>query len=69
MGLELGAAIVGLTLVGVWIDHAFGTGPIGTIVGALVGVIGGLYNFIREALRMSPPTYPDHGKDDDPHDS
>jgi hypothetical protein len=55
MGLELGGAIVGLTLAGVWVDHAFGTGPTGTIVGALLGVIGGMYNFIREALRLSAP--------------
>lgn len=55
LGLELAGAIVGLTLAGVWVDHTFGTGPTGVIVGASLGVVGGLYNFIRAALRMSAP--------------
>ena len=51
LGLELAAAIVGLTLVGLWFDHHFGTGPVGVLVGAGLGVVGGLYNFIRAARR------------------
>ncbi len=53
LGLELAAAIVGLTLVGLWFDHHFGTGPVGVLVGAGLGVVGGLYNFIRAALKMN----------------
>lgn len=53
MGFELAAAIVGLTLLGVWIDYRFKTGPVGVLVGAGIGVTGGLYNFIRAALRMA----------------
>lgn len=69
MGLELAGAIVGLTLVGLWVDYAFGTAPIGVLVGACLGVVGGLYNLIREALRMSSqsgvPHSTDWGAEDD----
>jgi len=52
MGVELAAAIIGLTLVGWWVDRRFGTAPKGLIVGASVGVVGGFYNFIRQALAL-----------------
>jgi F0F1-type ATP synthase assembly protein I len=53
MGFELAAAIIGLTLVGYWVDHHFQTLPVGVLVGAGLGIVGGLYNFIRAAQRMS----------------
>ncbi len=53
LGFELAAAIVGLTLMGLWIDYRFRTKPWGTVIGAMLGVVGGLYNFIRAALQMS----------------
>jgi F0F1-type ATP synthase assembly protein I len=74
MGLELGAAIVGLTLVGYWIDRHFDSHPRGLLVGAVLGIVGGMYNFIREAMRLSrmqndartgPPRQ--HREDDDGH--
>jgi F0F1-type ATP synthase assembly protein I len=55
MGMELAGAIVGLTLVGLWIDHRFGTGPKGVLICAGVGIVGGFYNFIRQALEISRP--------------
>lgn len=53
MGFELAAAIVGLTLVGLWVDHEFGTGRKGVIVGATLGVVGGFGNFLRQALLLA----------------
>lgn len=53
MGVELAGAIIGLTLLGLWIDHRFGTGPVGIVVGAGLGTVGGFYNFVREAWRLS----------------
>ncbi|MBN2445092.1 MAG: AtpZ/AtpI family protein [Phycisphaerae bacterium] len=53
MGMELAAAIVGLTLAGYWVDLHFQTQPRGLLVGAILGVVGGFYNFIREALQLS----------------
>jgi len=56
MGIELAASIVGLTLVGYWVDHHFGTDRVGLTVGAVLGIVGGMYNFIRQALDMSSAT-------------
>lgn len=53
MGVELAAAIVVPTLVGLWVDHEFGTGRKGVIVGATLGVVGGFYNFLRQALLLA----------------
>jgi F0F1-type ATP synthase assembly protein I len=60
LGLELAASIVGLTLAGLWVDYRFSTGPKGVLVGASLGVVGGLYNFIRAALRLSATEVPPH---------
>jgi F0F1-type ATP synthase assembly protein I len=53
MGVELAAGIVGLTLVGLWIDYRWKCGPTGVLIGAGLGIVGGLYNFIRQALALS----------------
>lgn len=53
MGIELAAAIVGLTLAGLWVDHRFGTGRKGVIIGATLGIVGGFYNFLRQALNLA----------------
>ena len=50
VGLELAGAIGGLTLVGYWIDRRFGTTPWGMLVGVVIGLVGGLYNLVRESL-------------------
>jgi F0F1-type ATP synthase assembly protein I len=52
MGVELAASIVGLTLLGLWIDYRWECKPTGVLIGAGLGVVGGLYNFIRQALRL-----------------
>ncbi len=53
MGFELAAAIIGFTLIGYWIDHVWNTKPTFVLVGALLGLIGGFWNFLRESLRLS----------------
>jgi F0F1-type ATP synthase assembly protein I len=50
MGFELAGGIIGFVLVGYWIDYSFGTAPKGAIGGAVLGCIGGFYNFIRQAI-------------------
>ena len=49
IGLELAAVTAGLTLVGYWIDRRFGTSPWGLLGGVIIGIVGGLYNLIRES--------------------
>jgi len=50
VGLEMAGAIAGLALVGYWVDGRFGTGPWGIVVGVFIGLVGGLYNLVRESL-------------------
>lgn len=50
IGFELVAAVGTFILVGYWWDRHYGTGPKGVIVGAVLGLIGGMYNLIRQSL-------------------
>jgi F0F1-type ATP synthase assembly protein I len=49
-GLELAGATAGLALAGYWIDGKFGTKPWGLLAGVFIGIVGGLYNLIKESL-------------------
>jgi F0F1-type ATP synthase assembly protein I len=53
MGFELLAAVAGFTFLGYWIDRHYETSPWGLVICALLGIIGGLYNFIRTATRAA----------------
>lgn len=53
IGFELAAAVAGFTLIGYWIDRHYDTGYRWTLVGAVLGMIGGMYNLIRSALLES----------------
>jgi ATP synthase protein I len=50
IGLELAGVTAGLALLGYWIDRRYGTGPWGLIGGVIIGIVGGLYNLVRESL-------------------
>ena len=50
IGLELAGAVAGFTLVGYWVDRHYGTNPWGTLGGVALGLIGGLYNLVKESL-------------------
>ncbi len=72
MGVELAAAIIGLTLLGLWIDHRFQTRPTFLLVGVGLGIVGGFYNFIRQALQLERESRTqarqEHSPEDDEHD-
>ncbi len=53
IGFELVAGVGAFVLVGYWWDRHFGTGPKGLIVGAVLGLIGGMYNLIRQTLSVT----------------
>jgi F0F1-type ATP synthase assembly protein I len=53
IGFELAAAVGAFVLVGYWWDRHFGTSPKGIVVGAVLGLIGGMYNLIRQSLRAT----------------
>lgn len=50
IGIELAAAVLGFSLLGWWVDRHFGTHPWGALGGALLGLVGGMYNLVRESL-------------------
>lgn len=50
-GFELAGAVGALCLLGYWVDRKFDTSPWGILIGAVVGIVGGLYNLIRPVLR------------------
>lgn len=50
-GFELTAAVMGFGAVGYWVGGYFGNASIGLLIGALLGIFGGLYNLIRSSLR------------------
>lgn len=52
LGFELAAGVAGLALFGYWIGKYYGNAPLGLVIGAAVGIIGGMYNLIR-ASRVS----------------
>ena len=53
LGIELAAAVIGLTLLGLWIDRRLGTAPWGVVLCASIGFVGGMYNFIRSAQKAA----------------
>jgi len=53
IGLELAGAVAGFALVGYWIDRHFGSAPWALLIGLVLGLVGGLYNLVKEALAAS----------------
>jgi F0F1-type ATP synthase assembly protein I len=50
IGFELVAAVGGFIFVGYLWDRHFGSSPWGLLTGAVLGLIGGMYNLIRQSL-------------------
>jgi F0F1-type ATP synthase assembly protein I len=55
MGLEFAGAALLVAGLGFYIDYQFGTLPWGTVTGLVLGVIGGMYRFLREAMLANQP--------------
>ena len=52
MGLELAGAVIGGCVIGWYIDRQFGIEQrYGLMTGALIGIFGGMYNLIKQALK------------------
>ena len=56
MGLQLVAPPLGLGAIGWFLDRRFGTAPWILLAGLVLGVVGGMVNFIHAALH--PPGEP-----------
>ena len=53
VGIELAAAVGGFAVVGHLIDRFKGSHPKGLLIGAVLGLIGGMYNLIKASLAAS----------------
>lgn len=53
LGMELGGSVAGGALLGYWLDRHFGTNPRWLLICSGIGVVGGLYNLIRQALQAT----------------
>jgi F0F1-type ATP synthase assembly protein I len=59
LGIEIAAAVGLLSLLGWWADGRLGTAPWGLVIGAMIGLIGGMANLLRSALSaVEPPEGP-----------
>ncbi len=47
MGFDLAASVGVAAALGWWIDRRYDTAPWGLVVCALIGIVGGLYNFAK----------------------
>jgi F0F1-type ATP synthase assembly protein I len=66
MGFDFAAALLVFVLLGFWIDGHFGFSPWGVLIGAALGLIGGMYNLIRQGLEATrDAAEQDRGRDDD----
>jgi len=50
LGLELAGAVAVLTWLGYQFDRWQRTEPWGLLTGAMIGIVGGLYNLLKTAL-------------------
>jgi ATP synthase protein I len=50
IGIEMAGATAGFALIGYWLDGRFGTSPWGLLIGLFVGLVGGLFNLVRQSL-------------------
>jgi len=53
LGMEMAVGVGLGYFVGRWLDKRYGWSPWGVTVGSLLGVAGGMYLLIKEALKMN----------------
>lgn len=53
-GLTFAATILVGVFSGVWVDRKWGTDPWGVVAGAVIGMVAGFYNLIKEFNDESP---------------
>jgi F0F1-type ATP synthase assembly protein I len=52
LGLQLAVTVVLFWFIGKMIDEHYGTQPLWMIVGAMVGIAVGMYNFIKSVIEL-----------------
>lgn len=56
LGFEFAAAVAGFAFFGYWIGNHYGRAELGILIGAVLGLVGGMYNLIRVSLAASGGT-------------
>ena len=64
MGMELAGTVTVACLLGIWIDHKFDTSPVWIVICSLLGIVGGLYNMLRQSVHGLFPNKGVSVKDD-----
>ncbi len=65
IGFELAAAVGGFVLFGYWVGKHYDRAELGIVIGAVLGLIGGMYNLIRTTLASSGGAYRKRNSDSD----
>lgn len=52
LGFQLAAAVVAFFFLGDWIDNRYGITPIGKLVGASIGMVGGFIKFFKSVTSL-----------------
>jgi hypothetical protein len=53
VGLQVAIGVGLGYLVGRWLDNRYGWGSRGVVIGSMVGLAGGLYLLIKDAIRIN----------------
>ena len=53
VGLQVAIGVAVGYFVGRWLDRRYGWSPNGVIIGSMIGMCGGLYLLIKEAIRIN----------------
>ena len=53
LGIELAGAVAVLTFLGYLVDRWLASAPWGLVTGAMLGIVGGLYNIVKTALKAN----------------
>ena len=61
--------MAGFTLFGYWIDSRYDSRPWGVLIGAVLGLVGGMYNLIRVSLGAIRSQQTDRDREADVRDN
>jgi F0F1-type ATP synthase assembly protein I len=53
VGLQVAIGVGLGYVVGRWLDHRYGWGSRGVVIGSMLGLAGGLYLLIKDAIRIN----------------
>ena len=65
IGIEFASAVAVFTVIGYYIDRHYGTKPTALLICILLGLVGGMYNLIRQALAATRDFGKDSSKEED----